>query len=281
MTRAQLRSMFVGLALLGICGGGSGEAQSVPQGAPADLVRAVIRHEIQSQDPEASWKYLAQREVSGRRETREIVETSAGSIDRVVAVAGQPLTDVEQRREVQRIRRITHSWYEQHRIVEARRREADECRTFLQLIPEVFVFQENGRRDSLIDLRFQPNPSFQASSREAKVLHAMQGELWIDGNRQRLVGMSGQLIEEVKFGAGLLGHLEKGGQFQVRRTELAPDHWEIVDIKVNMRGKVFLFKNISVEQSESREKFERLPNKLTLPEAAGLLLGQKLVAAKH
>jgi hypothetical protein len=281
MTGAQPRGMFVALALLWACAGRWGEAQSAPQLAPADLVRAVIGHEIQSADPDASWKYLAQKEISGRRETREIVETSAGSIDRVVAVAGQPLTDVEQLREAKRILRITHSPEDQHRISQARQREADECRAFLQLIPEVFLFQENGRRDSLIDLRFQPNPRFQASSREAKVLHAMQGELWIDGNQQRLVGMSGQLIEEVKFGAGLLGHLEKGGQFQVRRTELAPGQWEIVDINVNMRGKALLFKNISVEQSESREKFERLPNNLTLPEAAGLLLGQKLLAAKH
>lgn len=34
--------------------------------------------------------------------------------------------------------------------------------------------------------------------------------------------LNGHLMEDVKFGGGLLGHLDKGGKFEVRQTEVAP-----------------------------------------------------------
>jgi hypothetical protein len=51
-------------------------------------------------------------------------------------------------------------------------------------------------------LIFKPNPLFQPSSREGRVLHEMAGEMWIDGKQQRLVSINGLLINEVKFAGG-------------------------------------------------------------------------------
>lgn len=97
----------------------------------------------------------------------------------------------------------------------------------------------------------------------------------------RLVSISGQLVDEVKFAGGFLGHLEKGGQFSVKRAEISPGHWEVKEIAVNMRGKVLLFKSISVRQKELHDYFQPVPGDLSLFDAAGLLLNQALVAAKQ
>ena len=109
----------------------------------------------------------------------------------------------------------------------------------------------------------------------------MAGEVWVDAKQQRLVSINGHLINEVKFVGGLLGHLEKGGQFTVTRTEVAPAHWEVTEMTVNMQGKALLFKTISVQQKELHRNFERVPDGLTSADAVAILLTQSLIAANR
>jgi hypothetical protein len=128
---------------------------------------------------------------------------------------------------------------------------------------------------------FKPNPHFRPPSREGRVLQQMAGEIWVDARQKRLVSINGQLINEVKFAGGFLGHLEKGGRFTVKRAELAPGDWELTEMNVNMRGKALLFKTISVQQKELHSKFERVGADVSLSDAANLLLRQNLVASKQ
>jgi hypothetical protein len=109
----------------------------------------------------------------------------------------------------------------------------------------------------------------------------MAGEIWIDIKQQRLVSITGRLMNDVKFLGGLLGHLEKGGQFAVKRTEVAPADWEVTEMVVNMQGKALLFKTISVQQKELHRNFERVPHDLTSADAAAILLKQSLIAANR
>jgi hypothetical protein len=66
----------------------------------------------------------------------------------------------------------------------------------------------------------------------------------------------------------LLGHLDKGGEFQVKQSEVAPGHWEIDLLHINMHGKALFFKTVAVQQDEVRTNFQRVPDNLTLAEAA-------------
>ena len=149
------------------------------------------------------------------------------------------------------------------------------------MVPDTFVFEYAGASGGLIKLTFKPNPGFRPPSREGKVLHEMAGEMWVDAKQQRLVNINGLLMSEVKFAGGLLGHLEKGGQFSVKRAEITPGHWEVTEMAVNMHGKALLFKTISVQQKELHENFERVPDDFAMSDAAALLLKQSLVVAKR
>jgi hypothetical protein len=88
-------------------------------------------------------------------------------------------------------------------------------------------------------------------------------------------------MNEVKFGGGFLGHLEKGGEFTVKRAEIAPGDWELTELTVNMQGRALFFKSIAVQQKEVHSNFERMPDELTLADAANVLLKQTLVAANR
>ena len=255
-------------------------AQAPQQLSAADLVKAVISNELKpSADTDIRWKYRLEKEADGKRETRQVVETKSGSLDKLVAVNGKPLSDAQQRDETERVLRLSRDAQEQRKAQAARQKDAEQCNRFMQMIPNAFTFDYAGQSGNLTKVVFRPNPGFQTSSREAKVLQQMAGEMWIDPGQKRLVSIDGQLTNEVKFAGGLLGHLEKGGRFFVKREELAQGDWEVTEISVNMHGKALLFKNICVQQKETHSNFERLPSDITLADAANILLRQALVAA--
>jgi hypothetical protein len=281
-TVAQSQMIVFGVILFLVSLVGTAQSQSGAQLSPADLVKAVIHRELSSSDVTAiRWKYLLIKEVDGRQETREVVETKSGSLDRLIAITGSPLSARQQHDETERILRLSHNTEEQRKLEQIRRKDAEQCNQFLQMVPDAFVFNYAGESGDLIKLTFKPNPVFQPLSREGKVLHEMAGEIWVEAKQQRLVSINGQLMNQVKFAGGLLGHLEKGGQFAVKRAEIAPGQWEVTDMAVNMRGKALLLKTISVQQKEIHRDFERLPDDLTISDAAALLLKQSLIAAKR
>ena len=261
---------------------GLAHSQSTTQPSPAALVKDVIYNETHLSNSEnAHWKYRLEKTSEGRQETRTVIETPSGSLDKLVAVAGTPLTEEQEANEAKRILKFSQSREEQRKAEQARQKDADQCNAILKMIPDAFIFQQTGQKGEAVRLSFTPNPQFQPPSREGKVLQHMTGEMWVDAREKRLISLDGQLTSEVKFGGGLLGHLEKGGQFMVKRVQVSRGDWELTELTVNMQGKALLFKSISVQQKEIHSDFERLPDDLTLAAAANLLLKQTLVAAKR
>jgi hypothetical protein len=95
----------------------------------------------------------------------------------------------------------------------------------------------------------------------------MDGFVILNIKADRLVEISGRLTHGVEFGGGLLGHLDPGGTFDVRREEVAPGYWAITKLKVNMNGKILFFKTIAVQQDEVDSHFRKIPDSTTLVEA--------------
>ncbi len=94
-----------------------------------------------------------------------------------------------------------------------------------------------------------------------------------------MAGIAGRLIKSVKFGGGLLGHLDKGGTFEVKQERVIEDYWELTALDVQMRGKALFFKTIGVQQKYVRSRFKRLPDDLTPAQAAEML--RKEVASQR
>jgi hypothetical protein len=80
------RFMFAAVILLLVSRFAIAQAQSNAQLSPTDLVKAVIRNELNPSDvTEVRWKYLLVKEVDGKQETREVIETKSGSLERLSA----------------------------------------------------------------------------------------------------------------------------------------------------------------------------------------------------
>jgi hypothetical protein len=265
------------IALVIILSGTTVSPQSAREASATDLVRRIVANELKAQDEDHShWMYRMEVEDREKGEVREIIETPYGDLSRLLYVNGRPLSQEEQRKEDQRIQTLASNLGEHRKLPQARNEDGDEARRLLKMLPDALLFTLQERSGKLVKLSFKPNPSFKPPSREAHVFHEMEGEVWFDTAQNRLVQITGHLTHEVRFAGGLLGHLDRDGRFEVRQAEVAPGHWEVTTLNVDMKGRVLFFKTISVQQRECRTDFRRVPDNLTLAQAADILRRQAL-----
>jgi hypothetical protein len=244
-----------------------------------DLARKVVTNELRIQNEEQShWMYRLEKEEDGRKEVQKLLETKHGSLSQLLSIDGHSLDAKQQRKENQRLQRLVSHPDEQRKLRQASNKKAAQGARLFRILPDVFVFNYASRQGDLVTLNFTPNPTFQPPSLEARVFHGMEGEMTVDTTQERLVELNGQLMEDVNFGFGVLGHLDKGSTFEIRQTEVIPGHWEMTTLQVNMRGKALLFKTIGVQVTEDHSDFHRVPDDMTLEEAADLLVRQMVVA---
>ena len=145
--------------------------------------------------------------------------------------------------------------------------------------PDVFVFGYASRQGDLVTANLQTQSElFSRLPWKPAFSTHMQGEMTVDIKQERLVALNGHLVEDVKFGGGLLGHLDKGGKFEVRQTEVAPGQWEMTTLRRGHERESSPVQDNRRAADRNPQRFHRVPDDLTLAEAAGILKGRLVVA---
>jgi hypothetical protein len=252
-------------------------AAQTPSPNPNELVRRVINNELKLENQDHShWMFRLDSEKQGKdREIDEIVETRDGDLTRPLVIDGREVAADQADRRVQE---QVHNSEALRKSLKDKDEDTARSQTLLKMLPAAFIFTHAGRRGDLIKLNFSPNPNFKPTSHEAQVFHAMNGNLWLNSKQSRLKEIAGHLVHEVKFGGGVLGHLDPGGDFDVKQAEVAPGFWELTVLNVNMKGKALFFKTIAVQQKYLRADFKQMRNDLTPAEAAEVLHEQPVAA---
>jgi hypothetical protein len=254
--------------------------QSAPSGQVSanELARRVISNELKFQGDHTNWMYRLEKEQYGKKQVEEIIETKEGSLSRLLSINDRPLTAQQQEEEDKRVQELMTSRSAKRKLQRALDAETLQGRRLFEMLPDAFVFIYSGGDGNLAKLSFRPNPNFHPPSLEARVFHDMEGEMWVECKQGRLATFSGQLKQDVNFGFGLLGHLDKGGHFEVRQSEVVPGHWDMTTMSLEMTGKALLFKSIGVQKRENRRDFHQVSDDLTLTEAADILNRHIVVA---
>lgn len=239
--------------------------------SPAQLVHEVVFNELNDHQRHGYWRYWVARRTARELRVEEQVETPDGPVGRLQLVGGHPLEPSAREQERVRLDSLLHSSDEQARL---RRDHAEDERRIgriVALLPDAFLYELIGETGGCYRLRFRPNPVYPARSIEARIFHAMSGELWVDARAKRMARLEGHLIENVDFGYGLLGRLYKGGWFLLERTAAGGLDWKTARLEVHMSGRAMLFKTIARETSEERGGFTAVRPNLSLAEAVALL----------
>ena len=232
-----------------------------------------MRNEVESQHTDTSlWCYHQQHQEDGKpNKTLEVCQTRQGDLERTVAVNGQELNREQQQTEDQRLQKVLRNPEQLKAKQKKAREDGEQMETLLKAFPEAFRFQLEGESGHFVSIKFRPNLNFRPPTRALMVFHHMEGNLVVDEKDRRIAEIDGQLTSEVKFAAGLLGHLDRGGTFHVKQADVGSGHWEMTLMNVHMNGRVLFFKSIAVLEKDSFSDYTPLPSGATLQQAADFL----------
>jgi hypothetical protein len=203
----------------------------------------------------------------------------------LIASNDQPLTPQQQQGELNHLNWLMGS-PDQLRKKHAREKE-DAARTLqiVKALPDAFRYEYADTENSatglgkaggqLVRLKFTPNPSYSPPSRVEQALEGMQGYLLIDADSRRLARIDGTLFKDVSFGWGIIGHLDKGGHFRVQQADVGDGSWDITQMSLDIKGRILLFKSLSMVSDEVFRDFRRVPDQLSFAQGVEMLTAER------
>lgn len=259
-----------------------------PEMPPGELVRVAVENEVAaSNHPGVLHMFRSHKQTPKLSQTRLYVETTDALAAMLIAINDQPLTAEQQQGETNHLAWLMNN-PDQLRKKHSREKE-DEQRTMqiVKALPNAFLYQyaateksgsdkseaESHEADPLVKLTFAPNPAYSPPSRVEQVLEGMKGYLLIDTKARRLARIDGTLFREVSFGWGIIGHLDKGGHFLVKQADLGlgDGSWGITEIRLNVTGRLLLFKSLNMVSDEVLSDFQKMPGNLTFAQGVEIL----------
>jgi hypothetical protein len=231
------------------------------------IVRDAVNSELRASHADQSvWMYRDESTEHGKRSTDNTVETPQGELSRLIELNGQKLSPEAEQKEVARIQHFLNDPGEQAKQRRDGEHDDAQAERFTRMLPEAFTWTVVSQQGDTTKLHYAPNPAFHAPNMEARVLAAMEGDMVVAHDSNRIQSLHGRLTHDVRFGGGILGKMDAGGTFSVERRPVAPGHWEITENHVHINGHALLFKTISQNADEVKTGWKPSPDK-TLAEA--------------
>jgi hypothetical protein len=265
-----MRAILPLAGLLLLCAVSALRAQD-PTESAHDLVKDVVYNELQERRQISLWQYRVEKKVASQSLLEQEVETVDGPVYRIFARQGKPLDPGAQKKEKERLNNLLHNASEQARMKQENDSDEQRVRRLIAAMPDAFLYDYDGTADGGVRLTFQPNPAYNPPTYETRVYHALTGKVWIDAQKKRLLKIDAHIVNEIDFGYGLLGKIEKGGAFQIERVEVNETRWKTSLLDVHISGRIVFFKSISKDQHEVRSLFKPMPPTTTVQDAVTLL----------
>ena len=252
---------------------GAGDALTPAQGQA--LVDRALANEISAaQDAGHPMRYQLRKTSPRYTSTKEIVETRDGDVARLIEVFDKPLGQTDDENEQARLAELLGDPGKQRKRKQAEDEDAERAMKVLRALPSALLYQYAGSSEgpagSVEKFTFRPNPSFSPPDLETLVLTQMVGEIWIDAAHQRVTRLEGHLQQDVDFGWGILGRLDKGGWITIDQADVGGGLWRTVRFQMVMSGRV-VFKNRVFDTTEDQTHFAPVPSEMSYQQAIEML----------
>jgi len=273
--------IIVSLLLLGPTG--SGPASASTDSATGDLVQRALAAELAGvRDTQHPMRYRLHKASPRLSTTKEIVETKDGAVARLLLINDRPLNAPDEQKEQARLDALLNDPGKQRHRKQSEDDDTNRVLKVIRVLPRAFVYQYvgtgNGPHGKVERFAFSPNPAFDPPDLETHALTEMTGELWVDAAQSRVVRLEGHLQQDVDFGWGILGRLNKGGWIVIEQASVANGQWRIVHFQMVMSGRV-LFKTRSFDTMEDETDFSSVPVGINYTQAIQLLRSAPPVSA--
>jgi hypothetical protein len=277
------------LAALLIGAGACCQAQTLPPSAQ-ELVREAVENELDPTNSQTRFMFRDDKKTPSGSQTKIYVQTSEAMAGLVVAYNGQPLSAEQQRGEIWRVKRVLKDPDEMKKKQKQEKEDEERYKRIIKALPDAFLYEYDGTETgsvevgrpgvTLIRLKFQPNPKYDPPTRVEQVLTGMEGHVLIDSKRRRAGLIEGTLVKDVSFGWGILGHLDRGGHILIEQADVWEGQWRITHMDLSFTGKIFFFKSINVQSSETSSDFRPVPADLTYAQGVEMLKQQQATIAE-
>ena len=268
-----------------------GAADGPPTVTPSELVRRAVQNEIKNNNQGPKYMCRQRKETLTGSQIKLMVETRDAMVGMVVANNDQPLNQEQRRAEYGRIERFLQQPSELEKKRAQEKENADRVNAILKALPDAFVYEYDGTEpgrpgvgrpgEQLVRLKFRPNPRYDPPTHVEQVLVGMQGVVLVDPQDQYIARIDGTLFKDVGFGWGILGHLDRGGHFQVDQSEVGNNNWTIARMDLAFTGKMLLFKSLNIKSTEIYSDFHPVPADLTFAQGIDLLKKQQAAVAQN
>src|SRR6478672_226985 len=272
----HVRKLMVSLSAL-LCILLSNTAPGQKESGPASeeqlalIARAAERERAELENPKP-FRYQERLDWNWGSETRSVIETLEGRADRIVLFNGEPLSPEQQAKQQHRLEKLLSDHDALKNELKDQKSETQRRIRIVRAFPRAFFFDYAGLDKGLLRFNFRPDPDFSPKDRETQMYRGMEGSVWIEPAQERIVRIEGILVKDVSFGWGIVGHLNKGGIYEIAQTQLSPGKWRITMLDVNLKGKMFLFNSFRFQRKETNSRFQPVSSELTLQEAIQELL---------
>jgi hypothetical protein len=238
------------------------QAPEVQTHDSAEVARALTAELKAAQDTAHPMRYQLRKSTPRLTSIKGIVETRDGAVARLLSINGSTPSDADRQKDDARLDALLADPGRQHKRKQGEQDDTARALKVLRSLPTAFLYAYAGSttkgEQTLDRFTFAPNPKFDPPDLETQVLTALTGEISIDAAHNRVVRLEGHLQQDVDFGWGILGRLNKGGWIVIDQDKVSGDQWRIVRFQMVMSGRV-LFKTRSFDTVEEESQFAPVP----------------------
>jgi hypothetical protein len=264
--RWAIRCWIVGLVFISAClGYSNSQADSANL---QSLVRQVVENELQARKEPICWRYFSQVREEDESRTDIVIETRKGTLKRMLAQNDLPLAQKQRQQEDVRIGALIRNPRDLEEEAHKEKDDLQKTWSLFKFLPDALLYTREPSDGQMIRLSFRPNPNFNPPTLEARIFRVLQGSILVDGGQKRLIELRAVMSRDLEFVWGIFGKLRKGGSLDLRQEQIEPGCWVMTSLNVQVTGRAWFFKTIGRQIHELRWAFQRVPDNLTLEDAA-------------
>src|SRR6185437_224457 len=130
----------------------------------------------------------------------KVVETDDGVLRRLLAVDGRPLNAEQSQAEERRIEGIVAHPEAFRKLNQSHTDDEVKATQLLEILPRAFLISPAGEENGCVRFAVRPNPAFQPSTYEERIIHVLQGTVSIKEPEDRLCKLEAVITQPVEFG---------------------------------------------------------------------------------
>ena len=190
------------------------------------------------------------RVTSAKVSEYESFTVGGDEIRKLVSKDGKPLTDDQKKKEDERFNKEYDKQLKKQAKIDAdpqKQKKAEEkdqaeISDFLRAVRFTNIRREQFRGQEVIAVDFGPNPDYKPKKLIENVIQKLMGVVWIDANALDVVRLEGHFSDSAKFGAGILGSIDKGSSFVFEQNKVNNEVWLPVYAEVHLGARLLLLK---------------------------------------